>query len=280
MNTDCPDHSIQQLPVIVPGDAASSLGLFRQYISLYQILSETLDQLYTTWGRRDGVSKIRRLEHKLNSWRQTLQFHSAAQSHPAAESFALSRLAALTEFAHLLIHRPALSFDASYPQFTTSLVASVRAAEALLTSIHGSRYCRLLIQAWPLSLSVVVQLGLTFMYPFWVDIPAACLSEEALRERIAAVCELARISVASSPKGAPGESGADVGAFLETLCEKTLRAHRHMHWESREIRVGELSGGEVEAGGVLGDMDFPDWQSLMLPNEFLFSEWDLTQSFR
>jgi hypothetical protein len=79
MNGDCDDHSIQLIPKILPGEAASSLALFRQQISLYQIISETLDQLYTTWNRQNCVSKIRNLENTLDSWKRVFPFYSATQ---------------------------------------------------------------------------------------------------------------------------------------------------------------------------------------------------------
>ena len=126
--------------MIIPGEAASPLGLFRQYISLYQIISETLDQLYTTWNRRGGVSKIKGLEMKLDSWLRTLEFNwdplAVDGGSGCSESFGFTRLKILTEFTRILIHRPALSFEQSEPQFRNSLAISMETAERFLKAIQ------------------------------------------------------------------------------------------------------------------------------------------------
>ena len=285
MNTDCPDHSIQQLPVIIPGEAASPLGLFRQYISLYQIISETLDQLYTTWNRRGGVSKIKGLEMKLDSWARMLEFNwdrlGMDDGGSSSESFALVRLKVLTEFARILIHRPALSFEQSEPQFRDSLSTSLETAERLLYAIRESQIPRRLIQAWPLSIAVLLQIGLLFLYPFWLENPQTPLERHMLQERIAAVCEVVQASAPSPTRRADFEDDTNsdiyqqICGYLQALCDKTLDMLEVRERNTVERRDDAFPPEQMAQDG----MDYADWHSLMLPNEFLFSEWDLMQNF-
>ena len=284
MTTDVLDHSIQQLPLLVPSEAASSLGLFRQQISLYHIVSELLDQLYTTWSRRDGIAKIRRLEDKLTAWKAGFQFHSATQplSTAPSESFPLFRLQVLADFAKLLLHRPALSFNEAEPQFHESLKASVEASDTLIPAIQESIYSRRLIRAWPLATSAVLQLGLTLLYPFWIDAPYARLYPETIRRRIAAVCDLIAASTPDATMdayagGAEGPQQNRVSSFLTELSTFTLDSPKATSQGESSSRTRDTMVSSQ--ADILENMNLADWPSIMLPNNFLISEMDLAQNF-
>ncbi|OAA65552.1 Transcription factor [Niveomyces insectorum RCEF 264] len=268
-------HSIQQLPVLLPGKTFSPLSLFRQQIALYQILSETVDQLYTTWNRRGSVAKIRSLDDKLATWRRAFRFHSVVQpkdtsSSQDEEPFAVVRLRVLSEFARIFIHRPALTFAHTEPQFRESLVASLEAGDALLAASQGTHRVRRLLRIWPLSLAFLLQLGVLFLYPFWTDDPPCPLDAQLLRDRISAVKSLLAWLDARDTR---------TGLFLATLCEKTLAANETRRQPQRQLERYSAGMGGLLQQSLSEQANCADWQSLMLPNEFLISEWDLSQSF-
>lgn len=91
------------------------------------------------------------------------------------------------------------------------------------------------------------------------------------------MAELICISVGSTAAGASRNIGSDVSEFLEALCNETLDGRQITALDKPTGLAAEVPG--VGQTGALGDMNFPDWQSLMLPNDFLFSEVDLMQSF-
>jgi hypothetical protein len=284
MNKDCPDHSIQQLPVIVPSEAASSLGIFRQQISLYQIFSEVLDQLYTTWNRRDGCSKIHRLHDKLSSWKTSFDAHTASQhslgSPMGTESFSVYRLRVLAEFARLLIHRTAITFNESEPQFQTSLVIAVESSQTLILLLQDSLYPERLMLTWPFSMPAVLQLGLMLLYPYWIEAPYACLRRATLYESIDKACHLLDAGVKFSDARELTQSDSakrdSASRFLRELAHRTVT--QLIAPESETPRRGEDITGSIFTD-ALETMNFMDWQSLMLPNDFLYSEMDLVQGF-
>lgn len=283
MNIDCPDTGVQQLPILVPGEV-EALGLFRQQIFIYQIYSEILDLLYTTWNRRDGVTKIADLEHKLDLWKDACRPDDYYDAIPEGENHpirtALLRLSILADLGRLLIHRPALTFDASEPQFETSLTACVQASRAIIGKLHQERSATYLIKTWPLSLSILYQSAIMLLYPSWLGWKSALVTHDALRSHFRQVRELITECQSDTTVQRNEDPQADsanlakweedlrvqISTFLESLLVLTINSDSRSHTQ-------ELSGWSHNQSPESGNC--ADWQSLMLPNAFLSSDFDI-----
>lgn len=291
MNADCPDTGVQQLPILVPGEA-DALGLFRQQIFIYQIYSEILDLLYTTWNRRDGIVKIANLEHKLKLWKDACRPEDYYEALDPGKNqhvrTALLRLLVLGDLGHLLIHRPALTFDPSEPQFATSLTACVQASQSIITRLSQEPDSSYLVGVWPLSISTLYQSTIMLLYPWWLgDQPIAQIPEGALRNHVQQVCQLTFYSRRPSTVDGTGEQDSrttptmthdkdiytELPQFLESLLNLTL--HASAGGKGGTLRNNTQDTSNQSQTDTLEDANCRDWESLMLPNAFMSSDWEM-----
>ncbi|GKZ51968.1 hypothetical protein AbraIFM66951_008867 [Aspergillus brasiliensis] len=183
IDTDLDDATATDIPLPLPGET-TSMATFILYVRLLRIFSNCLKSLYTTTKRRSGVAKITALDHELSVWRHSVvQFqgngmkehdddipdtlHMSSPDQPFETLF----LQFLGNVAVVLIHQPALTFDAKHPQFMKSLSRCVRAALnilGLLESCHDDRRLHCLL---PNKSSIVFQSTLLCFYHQWM-----CLS--------------------------------------------------------------------------------------------------------
>lgn len=159
------------------------------------------------------------------------------------------------------------------------MVAAVESSEALLVALCESQFSHQLVQAWPLSVSLLLQFGLMFLYPFWVEeSPSVLLDRQALQKRIASVKNLLLLNMENDPRAGAGgnNAGLEIAEHLDSLCKKTMQRRQATPEASLPQADGPM---EYESSSMLEHLNYADWQSLMLPNEFLISELDLMQSY-
>jgi hypothetical protein len=156
----------------LPGEASemdSALLFFR----LAKIMGATLESLYTTTRRRGGVQKIARLQGELDLW--TRDVDSYRQSNAADDDrkdYPLQGKVFLRYIHYIVVlhvHRPALTFDKSHPQFQDSLRRSATAAEHILDILTTKQIDELGVLVYPSGLHVIWQAALLLLYNSWIS---------------------------------------------------------------------------------------------------------------
>lgn len=264
MDVDFHDISIQHLPSPLTGEMTNA-GWFLHHIQIAQILSRCLDQLYTTTQRRGGVEKIAQLESELQLWKRNLPpeslnvlddhspLYAASRDDPLdasglqpGPSFISAWLRLLGELTALLIHRCALTFDRTEPQFLSSLRSSTVAATRILRILHRAREIPLIFWVWPSGLHVIAQSALLLLYSCWLDIRPPSVGSElmapaphteltrtittALEALIRIACDIFQLHSATDiNRNRPEQEGqargnysAETAEFLQYLLRRTL----------------------------------------------------------
>ena len=151
------------------------------YVRFSKLLSATLDQLYTTSQRRGGEEKILRLDRDLRVWFQNF---NAALNCPSfdltnlGESLDRTRLQRfgdsacgiiawldiMANYAMVMIHRPALTFDPATQRFRESLSTCVKSASAILQLSSATSFHQKASYIAPLGPSVIFQSALMHIF--------------------------------------------------------------------------------------------------------------------
>lgn len=144
LSCELEDLSSSELGLPLPGEP-TSVSLYICYVQLAKLLSAILDELYTTTCRRGGVEKIARLERDLQNWKHSFSYHlrlmpskvgdqgSIPQQSTSKSEFSMtSWLELMSNLAMVLLHRPALTYEPTRPQFVDSLKVCVQSCIAIL----------------------------------------------------------------------------------------------------------------------------------------------------
>lgn len=156
VDCDVRDADGDQTSYPLPGES-TPVALYVQYAKLAKLLSAILDQLYTTSHRRGGTEKIARLDRDLRVWHHI--FISSIKASPfemgdvdhgvlgitgqhsdqyaPRERIMIAWLESLANYAMVLIHRPALTFDSKSIQFRHSLNACLRSSTAIIQLMNA-----------------------------------------------------------------------------------------------------------------------------------------------
>ncbi|KAJ0277988.1 hypothetical protein COL940_007500 [Colletotrichum noveboracense] len=201
VDTDLPsrvDHdqvSRESVAFPLPGERSqvdTALCMFK----LAVIVGEALEKLYTTTRRRGGVAKITQLQAELTMWERMLPTEKLTDADddggdllPAVniDTFEVAFLRAAFCNATVHIHRPALAFTTSDPQFSVSLIACGRAsAELIRLFAIGSgdettprRLDAVIIaHLYPNGMHMLWQAGLTILFARWKGQPISTDEED------------------------------------------------------------------------------------------------------
>ncbi|KIL92331.1 transcriptional activator protein acu-15 [Fusarium avenaceum] len=206
VDTDLPtsvDHdslSRTHVEFPLPGERSqvdTAISLFK----LARIIGRTLEDLYTTTRRRGGIAKISRLQAELSMWERVV-LEPDVDPEPPTPVTSKSLEVAFLRVAHCVatihIHRPALSFTTTDPQFITSLKAcgqaSARLVELLSSSlgIMGTDHATgqemafnwletmLVALLYPNGIHMLWQAGLTILFTGWKGYPVTIDQDENL----------------------------------------------------------------------------------------------------
>lgn len=132
----------------LPGES-TPVSLYIDYVRLSKLMSTILSQMYTTNSRRGGAEKIARLGRDLHVWHHALIDSLQLTSFEIGDFSRMARIPKLDRFsdseqhmilwlelmanyAMVLVHRPALTFDPSTQQFGDSLTICVRSSTAII----------------------------------------------------------------------------------------------------------------------------------------------------
>lgn len=127
----------------LPGEP-TGMTAFVSLVKVVRVLSNTLEMLYTTTDRRRCVTKIASINRQLDQWVHTLPdhlqiYHPATATEPEDMFEGLGSLEPAVLFLHMTyfyvciaVHRVALSFPPSVPQYKVSLVQCMKAAKELI----------------------------------------------------------------------------------------------------------------------------------------------------
>ncbi|KAG5665026.1 hypothetical protein KAF25_008760 [Fusarium avenaceum] len=206
VDTDLPtsvDHDLLSRTHVefpLPGERSqvdTAISLFK----LARIIGRTLEDLYTTTRRRGGIAKISRLQAELSMWERVV-LEPEVDTEPPTPASSKSLEAAFLRVAHCVatihIHRPALSFTTTDPQFITSLKAcgqaSAKLVELLFSSVGilGTRHAAgqemavdwpetmLVTLLYPNGIHMLWQAGLTILFTGWKGYPVTIDQDENL----------------------------------------------------------------------------------------------------
>ncbi|KAI8233101.1 Trans-aconitate decarboxylase 1 [Colletotrichum sp. SAR 10_86] len=201
VDTDLPsrvDHdqvSRESVAFPLPGERSqvdTALCMFK----LAVIVGEALEKLYTTTRRRGGVAKITQLQAELTMWERMLPTEKMTDADddggdllPAVniDTFEVAFLRAAFCNATVHIHRPALAFTTSDPQFSVSLIACGRASAELIRlfaiGIGDETTPRRLdavtiAHLYPNGMHMLWQAGLTILFARWKGQPITTDEED------------------------------------------------------------------------------------------------------
>ncbi|OBT71931.1 hypothetical protein VF21_09020 [Pseudogymnoascus sp. 05NY08] len=183
VDSDFENMEITQLPLPLPGED-TKFGPFLFYIKLAKILSTCLKQLYTTTRRRQGVEKIASLTRALQAWEsaapsidglatdmdEVLENQGSSRIEHGNPSFILLWLRLLSLAAMIFVHRPALTYETTQPQFSTSLKICVDSASKIISMLHHYRHEYRLLCMSPIGPSIIFQSALLCLYGHWHSI--------------------------------------------------------------------------------------------------------------
>ncbi|KAI8297785.1 Trans-aconitate decarboxylase 1 [Colletotrichum sp. SAR11_59] len=201
VDTDLPsrvDHdqvSRESVAFPLPGERSqvdTALCMFK----LAVIVGEALEKLYTTTRRRGGVAKITQLQAELTMWERMLPTEKLTDTDddggdllPAVniDTFEVAFLRAAFCNATVHIHRPALAFTTSDPQFSVSLITCGRASAELIRlfaiGIGDETTPRRLdavtiAHLYPNGMHMLWQAGLTILFARWKGQPITTDEED------------------------------------------------------------------------------------------------------
>lgn len=160
--TDCDFDDMQttQLPVPLPGETTQS-ATFIALVKLHKILQQAIQLLFTTTERRDGESKIHRLERQLRVWR----YEHTYLTHPDESS--AYHLDLLSQFCMLLVHQPGLTMDENSEQISRSMHTSVESALGVLHVLTKAKHERWIFYVQPSATRMVLQSAMMCLHFSW-----------------------------------------------------------------------------------------------------------------
>ncbi|KAM0722590.1 hypothetical protein Q7P37_002031 [Cladosporium fusiforme] len=285
-NCDFDDMRIAELPVPLPGESTQT-SIFIALAKLSSIMQQFTWLLFTTTERRDGESKINKLDRQLRVWQYE---HSDLIEHGKADSNAVAlHLHVLAHFCLLLIHQPGLTLEEENPQFARSMTASLHCATSLLRVLTEARNNRMLSCLQPNAPRLIFQCGLICLYYAWhnqtISLPEAdCFSEPGasacqtatLSLMINMACTLLTSRSGELPVDAFAPANNDYEALQESLQHAT-NALRSMSDKTYAL-FGEsqhtMDDAQNEFDGSLAMQSIEDWpSSLWQLNADDISEW-------
>lgn len=189
----------------LPGEP-TPVSVYIHYVQLSKIVSAMLGQLYTTTQRREGEEKILNLDRDLRGWHQnlcsalriaptlecaeTLPHKARLQRFLDCENFTIAWLDLMANYALVLIHRPALTFDKRTTRFRESLNVAVKASAAIIRLADCSSFHRRAIDCAPFGPAVIFQSALMQIFNVCLGefgvlaalaTPASAIVDEAVR---------------------------------------------------------------------------------------------------
>jgi hypothetical protein len=153
---------ITQLPVPLPGETTQS-ATFIALVKLHKILQQAIQLLFTTTERRDGETKIRRLERQLRVW----QYENAHLTEN--NRFSAYHLDLLSHFCMLLVHQPGLTMDENSEQISRSMQTSVESALGVLHVLTKAKHERRVFNLQPSATRMVLQSAMMCLYFAWYE---------------------------------------------------------------------------------------------------------------
>lgn len=157
---------MSELPVPLPGENTEA-SMFISLAKLSNIMQQMTRMLFTTTDRRDGETKIHKLDRQLRVW----QYESLEpmQTRDMGESQGLfsARLQVLSHFCMLLIHQPGLTLEEENPQFARSMTVSLQSALNVLLTLTESKAERTASYLQPNPVRMIFQSGLMCLYFAW-----------------------------------------------------------------------------------------------------------------
>jgi hypothetical protein len=179
---DFDDITLNQLPLPLPGES-TKMSPFLCYIKLAKILSSILKELYTTTRRRNGVQKIEQLTRELQVWESLseitigkltdLEQDYGQHRDGSGEDILSIWLHLLSQMALIYVHRPALTFETTEPQFKASLALCSKASVNVISMLHRFRREEQLFRIFPAGPNLIFQSALLCLYRTWHQIPSA-----------------------------------------------------------------------------------------------------------
>ncbi|KAI9836894.1 MAG: hypothetical protein M1819_001059 [Sarea resinae] len=186
--SDVDDDSLTEtnyLPVL-PGEP-TRISTFISLCKLSSIMSQTVEMLYTTTDRRGGPAKIIHLTRLLDAWEaSSLQEDTSAEDalgfesqHGAVYPPAELHKKILLNYIRWIVHRPALSFGITEPQYSASLHQCTQAVVNLIRDIRAAVH---LLNRIPINTIIkchtVWLAGIAVLFRLWLHHGKQCCRSE------------------------------------------------------------------------------------------------------
>lgn len=157
---------VSELPVPLPGETTEA-SMFISLAKLSTIMQQMTHMLFTTTERREGETKIHKLDRQLRVWQYEHLESMDTLNHGENKRSSSHRLQVLSHFCMLLIHQPGLTFEEDNPQFARSMTTSLQSALSLLLALAESKTERTAAYLQPNWVRVIFQSGLMCLYYAW-----------------------------------------------------------------------------------------------------------------
>lgn len=268
------------------------------------ILSTILHQLYTTSQRRGGEQKILRLDRDLRVWHQNFStLHSSPHDITDVDKtlhkvrwqrceddvhFIVAWLDLMANFALVLIHRPALTFDSTTQRFKESLSICLKACSAIIQLGSTSNIHRRAMTSVPFGAALIFQSSL-------MPIFHQCILEDAglsdnqvnMNKTLEDGVELLQsIEAEQSESILPIREASQVNSLLRTLSNSFASqssadaSHILTSQPEQQPFGGSIVVSYTESDEHIGS-DF--WSSSALESlnhlDVFYSNWDTSSSF-
>lgn len=288
--TDCDfdDLHAVELSVPLPGERTQS-ATFIAFVKLHTILRQAVQLLFTTTERRNGETKIHRVERQLRVWK----YENAHLTEP--DDYSAHSLELTSHFVMLLIHQPGLTMDENSEQIDRSMSTSVESAVRILQVLTTAKHERRLFYLQPNATRMAFQSALMCLYYTWhkesTDLPSmddSVLRTLSLDSAIEMACSLMDLHhcdlAANGATSDPHESGTaqrDLGQAVIMLRRMSKQAYASLGQEDK-ARSEPLSDLErVIADDTTMQHSTDDWlgqSSLWELNAASLEEW--SEGFR
>jgi hypothetical protein len=182
----------------LPGEP-TPVFIYLRFIQLSKIISMILGLLYTTTQRREGEERIVNLDRELRGWSQNLNSalrlssslenvdkplpNSRLQRFLDTEKLMIAWLDLMANYALVLIHRPALTFDQSTSRFRESLNVAVKASATILWLSSSSSFHRKALECAPFGPALVFQSALMQIFNSCLGEFGALSTDTALAQK-------------------------------------------------------------------------------------------------